>query len=167
MSLWRNGGKSWPRRSVIQMVMVMVMRSSGMCMTDGMGLTDLLLIALRTVLEVDARMAVTIAVLGKVLSVGVLERKMMMTQYIPVFSPVIVNQSQLQKMILASVAEQCLLKDHQVDQIGLVSLRLQSVERRQIILARPQTVKQSDQISHRRDQEWNPRCRLKSTRWGQ
>jgi hypothetical protein len=168
MSLWRNGGKSWPRRSVIQMVMVMVMRSSGMEMTDGMGLTDLLLIALRTVLEVDARMAVTIAVLGKVLPVGMVERKMMMKQYFPVFSRVIVNKSQLQEMILASVAKQCLLKDDQVNQIGLVSLRLQSVEeRQQIILARPQTVKQSDQISHRRDQEWNPGCRLKLTRWGQ
>jgi hypothetical protein len=150
------------------MVMVMVMRSSGMEMTDGMGLTDLLLIALRTVLEVDARMAVTIAVLGKVLPVGMVERKMMMKQYFPVFSRVIVNKSQLQEMILASVAKQCLLKDDQVNQIGLVSLRLQSVEeRQQIILARPQTVKQSDQISHRRDQEWNPGCRLKLTRWGQ
>ncbi len=137
-------------------------------MTDGMGLTDLLLIALRTVLEVDARMAVTIAVLGKVLPVGMVERKMMMKQYFPVFSRVIVNKSQLQEMILASVAKQCLLKDDQVNQIGLVSLRLQSVEeRQQIILARPQTVKQSDQISHRRDQEWNPGCRLKLTRWGQ
>lgn len=151
----------------MQMVMVMVMRSSGMGMTDGISLTDLLLVALRTVLEVGARLAVTIPVLGEVLSVGMVERKMMMKQYIPLFSGVIVNQSQLQKMILASVAKQCLLKDHQVDQIGFVSLRLRRVERRQIILARLQKVKQSDQISHRRDQEWNPRCRLKLTRWGQ
>ena len=151
----------------MQMVMVMVMRSSGMGMTDGISLTDLLLIALRTVLEVGARLAVTIPVLGEVLSVGVVKRKMMMKQYFPVFSRVIVNQSQLQEMILASVAKQCLLKDDQVNQIGLVSLRLRRVERRQIILARPQTVKQSDQISHRRDQEWNPGCRLKLTRWGQ
>ena len=96
MSLWRNGGKSWPRRGVVQMVMVMVMRSSGMGMTDGISLTDLLVVALRTVREVGARLAVTIAVLGKVLPVGMVERKMMRKQYIPVFSGVIVNQSQLQ-----------------------------------------------------------------------
>ncbi len=123
-------------------------------------------ILIRAIPEAGARLAVMIPVLGEVLSVGVVEGKMMtMVQHLTVFS--ILNQSQLQEMILASVAEQCLLKDHKVNQIGLVSLRLQSVERRQIILARPQTVKQSDQISHRRDQEWNPRCRLKSTRWGQ
>lgn len=115
----------------------------------------------RTVLEVGKRMAVMIPVSGEVLSVGVVEGEMMtMVQHLTVFS-------QLQEMILASVAEQCLLKDHKVNQIGLVSLRFRSVERRQIILARPQTVKQSNQISHRRDQEWNPRCRLKLTRWGQ
>ena len=144
----------------MQMVMVMVMRSSGMGMTDGISLTDLLLIALRTVLEVGARLAVTIAVLGKVLPVGMVERKMMRKQYIPVFSGVIVNQSQLQEMILASVAKQCLVQDDQLNQIGLVSLRLRSVEERQMILVRLQAGQ------HRLEIRLQNPIRLKLTCWG-
>ena len=140
--------------------MVMVMRSSGMGMTDGISLTDLLLVALRTVLEVGARLAVTIAVLGKVLPVGMVERKMMRKQYIPVFSGVIVNQSQLQEMILASVAKQCLLQDDQLNQIGLVSLRLRSVEERQMILVRLQAGQ------HRLEIRLQNPIRLKLTCWG-
>ena len=140
--------------------MVMVMRSSGMGMTDGISLTDLLLIALRTVLEVGARLAVTIAVLGKVLPVGMVERKMMRKQYIPVFSGVIVNQSQLQEMILASVAKQCLVQDDQLNQIGLVSLRLRSVEERQMILVRLQAGQ------HRLEIRLQNPIRLKLTCWG-
>lgn len=158
MSLWRNGGKSWPRRGVIQMVRT----RRGISPAIGYR-TDLHKIAflIRTVPDVGARMAVTIAVLGEMLSVGVVEGKMMMmVQHFPSFSRAIVKQGQLQQMILAGLVEECLPEDHQLYQIVLVNLRLQSVEERQMILVRLQAGQQRLEIRLQ-----NP-IRLKLTCWG-
>jgi hypothetical protein len=108
----------------MKMKMVMAVRSSMIGMMDGLNLTDLLLIALRTAAKLGARSAVTIPDLGKILPVGVVEHKTRMVHNLTGFS--IVNQAQ--QMILARQVEECLINDHQRDQVVVARLCLQSVK---------------------------------------